>query len=134
MCWHLAYGLFCLADHGTWMLVRLMPGPSLLALIRRRPWFCCSARLPAPWRAFLQIRFARLLRQRCRVAGAGSSCLSRALVGRVLLDLIRVPNQLHIGMNRLEGPQKIPHAWLSCGATDLSPGQSSGGGCRILTL
>ena len=134
MCWHLAYGLFCLADHGTWMLVKLMPGPSLLALIRRRPWLWCSASPPASCRAFLQIRFARLLRQRCRSAGAGSSCLSRALLGRVLLDLIRVPNQLHIGMNRLEGGQKVPHAWLSCGSTDLSPGLSLGDGCRILTL
>jgi hypothetical protein len=134
MLWHLAYALFCLADHAVWLLVKLMPGSRLLALIRARPWRRCSPRLPPPWRTFLLLRFSRLLKQRCRGAGAGSSCLSRALLSRVLLDLIGVPNQLHIGMNRPDGPRRVPHAWLSCGPRDLSPGLSPGHGCRILTL
>lgn len=134
MLWHLAYSGFCLADHGTWLLVKLLPGPLVLALIRARPWRRCPLPLSERWRAFLLTRFSRLLKQRCRRAGAGSSCLSRALLTRVLLDLIGVPNQLHIGMNRLQGSSKVPHAWLSCGSRDLSPGPSSGDGCRILTL
>jgi hypothetical protein len=134
MRWHLAYALFCVADHGVWLLVKLLPGTSLLTLIRSRPWRRCRAPLPEPWRAFLRIRFGRLLVQRSRRAGPGSSCLSRALLTRVLLDLIGVPNQLHIGMNRLDGAGRVPHAWLSCGSLDLGRGVGSEAGCLILTL
>lgn len=134
MCWHLAYALFCLADHGTWLLVKLLPGTTLVALIRSRPWRHGRVSLPESWRVFLLLRFGRLHRQRSRRAGVGSSCLSRALLTRVLLDLIGQPNHLHIGMNRLDGAGRVPHAWLRWSSSDPGQGPGSEAGCHILTL
>jgi hypothetical protein len=57
-------------------------------------------------------RIAWLLRRRCRRAGWGSSCLSRSLSGRLLLDSIGVHNELHLGMSKFSDGRKVPHAWL----------------------
>ena len=32
----LAYGGFCLLDHGVWLLIQLLPGPVLIGLARQR--------------------------------------------------------------------------------------------------
>jgi len=129
-----AYGLLCLADHGVWLVVKLLPGPTLLGLIRSRPWRRWRICRDESRRKFLFPRISSLLQRRCRRAGIASSCLSRSLLGRVLLDLIGVPHQLHLGMGWLEGTRKVPHAWLSIGERELSPGLDPGAGCRILTL
>jgi hypothetical protein len=129
-----AYVCFCLADHGVWLLVKLLPGPVMLSLIRTRPWLRCQVALAEGKRNFLVPRVRSLLAERCQQAGWGSSCLSRSLLARILLDLIGVPNQLHLGMNRLTNSSRIPHAWLSMAGRELSPGLEGEGGCRILTL
>jgi hypothetical protein len=130
----LAYGMFCLGDHAVWLLVRLLPGPLLFRLIRQRPWRAFSPPVSESTRAYLLPRLRSLLAERCLLAGYGSSCLSRSLLARVLLDLIGVSNQLHLGMNRLPGRDRVPHAWLTVGERELSPGLDPGKGCRILLL
>ena len=43
----------------------------------------------------------------------GSSCLSRAILTRIILDLSRIPNNLSIGMTKNKKNIKIAHAWVS---------------------
>jgi hypothetical protein len=108
----LAYGCFCLLDHGIWIVIQLLPGPELIGLARRRPWKNWRLPLAAANQQFWRARIAWLLRQRCRRAGWGSTCLSRSLSGRLLLDLIGVSNELHLGMSKFTDGRKVPHAWL----------------------
>ena len=42
----------------------------------------------------------------------GQPGLSRSLSGRLLLDLIGVANELHLGMSKFSDGRKVPHAWL----------------------
>jgi hypothetical protein len=129
----LAYGLFVGFDHSIWILIQLLPGRTLMALARRRPW--CSLRLHMA--SFSQLRWrsriAWLLRVRCRYAGWCSTCLSRSLSGRVLLDLIGVANELHLGMSRFSDGRKVPHAWLSDPVTYrlFTPGLTPGAGVPL---
>jgi hypothetical protein len=74
------------------------------------------------------------LRQRCRRAAWGSSCLSRSLAGRLLLDLLGVPNDLHLGMERDLCGEPIPHGWLSSGERILTPGLDPRKGAHLITL
>ena len=110
----LAYGTFCLLDHGFWLLIQLLPGPVLISMARQRPWqFLSVAGLLSQesqqrWLA----RIAWVLRTRCRRASSASTCLSRSLSGRLLLDLIGVANELHLGMSKFSDGRKVPHAWL----------------------
>lgn len=130
----LAYTCFSLADHGIFLLVKLLPGKMLLALVRHRPWLRLQLSMAGHKRNFLLPRIRSLLAQRCRQSGWGSSCLSRSLLARILLDLIGIPNQLHVGMNSLTNSAKVPHAWLSVAGQDFSPGLDGKEGCLLITL
>jgi hypothetical protein len=108
----LAYGVFCLLDHCFWLLIQLLPGPLLIGLARKRPWQRFQRSLVPLAKQQWQARISWLLRTRCRRAGWGSTCLSRSLSGRLLLDLIGVANELHLGMSKFSDGRKVPHAWL----------------------
>ena len=108
----LAYSGFCLLDLSVWLLINLLPGAVLIGLARERPWQCLTPLLPPLAQQKWQARISWLLRTRCRRASWGSTCLSRSLSGRLLLDLIGVANELHLGMSQLSDGQKVPHAWL----------------------
>ena len=132
----LAYGGFCLLDHGVWLLIQLLPGPVLIGLARQRPWQRLKRSLPPLAQQQWQARIGWLLRTRCRRAGWGSTCLSRSLSGRMLLDLIGVANELHLGMSKFSDGRKVPHAWLvepSSGRL-LTPGLTPNAGVPLTQL
>ncbi len=124
-----SYGLFVLLDHGCWVVIQLLPGPRLMALVRQRPWRALRLRLSLAQRRRWGARVAWLLRTRCRRARWASTCLSRSLSGRLLLDLIGIANDLHLGMSKFSDGRKVPHAWLRDPRTGrlLTPGLSPGG-------
>jgi hypothetical protein len=123
------YGLFVLLDHVCWVVIHLLPGPQLMGLVRQRPWRVLRLPLPPSQRCRWQARIAWLLRTRCRRASWASTCLSRSLSGRLLLDLIGVANDLHLGMSKFSDGRKVPHAWLRDPRTGrlLTPGLGPGG-------
>ena len=41
-----------------------------------------------------------------------SSCLSRSITSRLILDLIGIKSKLRIGINKFQNGDKVPHAWL----------------------
>ena len=129
-----AYGLFCGLDHLIWFAVKLLPGPRLFALCRQRPWRRPPAFLNSADRERWLGRISWLLRQRCRRAAWGSSCLSRSLAGRLLLDWLGLPNELHLGMGRDPAGDTIPHGWLSSGGRNLTPGLDPRKGAHLITL
>jgi hypothetical protein len=129
----LAYGLFCLLDHGCWLLIQLLPGPRLMALARQRPWQRWQRALAPEQRQLWKGRIAWLLRRRCCRAGWGSTCLSRSLSGRLLLDWIGVANELHLGMSKFSDGRKVPHTWLRDPLSGrlFTPGLSPGAGAAL---
>jgi hypothetical protein len=128
-----AYGLLCGLDHGIWVAIQVLPGPVLMDLARRRPWQRVGIghlpQIQQRWRP----RIAWLLRVRCRRASLCSTCLSRSLSARLLLDAIGVPNELHLGMSLFSDGRKVPHAWLADPATGwcYTPGLTPGFGVPL---
>ena len=132
----LAYGGFCLLDHGIWLLIHLLPGPVLIGLARQRPWQCFQRLLPTLLQQQWQARISWLLRTRCRHASWASTCLSRSLSGRLLFDLIGVANELHLGMSKFSDGRKVPHAWLVDPSSGLlfTPGLTPNAGVPLTQL
>lgn len=130
----LAYGLLCVVDHSIWLLIQLLPGPTLIALARRRPWSRWQLRLTPARQQLWRGRLAWLLRVRCRRAGWASTCLSRSLSGRLLLDWIGVANELHLGMSKFSDGRKVPHAWLTDSQSGrlYTPGLTPGAGAPLI--
>ena len=128
-----SYGLFCLLDHSIWMLIQLVPGPVLMGWAKQRPWLHWRLQLAAAQGQLWRGRVIWLLRHRCRRAGWGSTCLSRSLSGRLLLDLIGVANELHLGMSKFSDGRKVPHAWLVDPQNGrlFTPGLSPGAGAPL---
>lgn len=128
-----SYSLFAVLDHLLWLLIQWLPGPRLLALARQRPWRRARLQLSGAQQRLWKDRVAWLLRTRCRRARWGSTCLSRSLGGRLLLDLIGVENALYLGMSKFSDGRKVPHAWLSDPRTGrlLTPGLTPGGGAPL---
>ena len=134
----LTYGAFCLIDHGFWLLIQLLPGAVLIGMAKQRPWQCLSFKA---WltRTSQQRWLARidwLLRTRCRRAGWGSTCLSRSISGRLIMDLIGVANELHLGMSKFKDGHKVPHAWLVEASSGrlFTPGLTPNAGVTLTKL
>jgi hypothetical protein len=129
----LGYGLYALLDHGCWLLIKLLPGPQLIGFARRRPWRRLQLPLSSIRRQRWLGRIAWLLRTRSRRAGWGSTCLSRSISGRLLLDLIGVANELHLGMSKFSDGRKVPHAWLRDPRSGrlFTPGLTPGAGAPL---
>ncbi|MFI0403452.1 MAG: lasso peptide biosynthesis B2 protein [Cyanobium sp.] len=134
MKWALATAAFALLDHLIWVVVHTLPGPRLIQLSRRRPWRRLVLPLSPQAQQWCYARIRSLLSRRCRQDPPASSCLSRSLAGRLLLDLIGVPNELHLGMSLFEDGRKVPHGWLTHGPRLLTPGLTPGHGAHLYTL
>lgn len=134
MRWTLAMAAFATLDHLIWIVVHTLPGPPLIRLSRGRPWRRFALELPAARQGWWFARIRSLLRRRCRQGPPASSCLSRSLAGRLLLDLIAVPNELHLGMNLFPDGRKVPHGWLTAGDRELTPGLTPGQGAHLISL
>jgi len=134
MKWALAMASFALLDHLIWVVVHTLPGPQLMRLSRQRPWRRLALRLSPQRQQGCYARIRSLLRRRCRQDPPASTCLSRSLAGRLLLDLIGVPNELHLGMSLFEDGRKVPHGWLTDGPRLLTPGLTPGYGAHLHTL
>lgn len=131
-----AYGMLCGLDHGIWIVIKIMPGSTLLDIVRRRPWQRAIMRLQPATQQLWYWRIAWLLRVRCRRATWCSSCLSRSLSGRLMLDWIGVANELHLAMSNVNEGRKVPHAWLADPHTKrtFTPGLSPGTGVPLIHL
>jgi hypothetical protein len=114
-------------------MIVLLPGPKLIGLARRRPWRLLQLPLSSISRQRWLGRITWLLRTRSRRAGWGSTCLSRSLSGRLLLDLIGVANELHLGMSKFPDGRKVPHAWLRDPQSGrlFTPGLTPGAGATL---
>ena len=104
----LAYSGLCLLDHSIWLLIQLVPGHWLMKIVTQRPWKSLKRSLPHLVQQRWQARIIWLIRARCHRARMFSSCLSRSLSGRLLLDLIGVENDLHFGMSKFSDGRKCP--------------------------
>ena len=118
------YGVFSIIDFSVWILIHILPGILLITLINSRPWLRYKLFIKPNDRKVWSCRFTWLLKTRSNRARICSSCLSRSLTGRILLDLIGVPNELHFGMSKFKNGRKVPHAWLCDAASGklLTPG------------
>ena len=132
----LSYVLFCLLDHSIWISIQMTPGHVLIGIAKQRPWKSRRLQLSATRQRIWQGRIIWVLQRRCRRASWGSTCLSRSLSGRLLLDLIGVANELKLGMNKFPDGHKVPHAWLVDPQTSrpYTPGITPGAGVSLIQI
>ena len=100
-------------DKVLWLIIKIAPDNFIKYLIQNRPFLNIS---------FLFIQFERMkfykyitysLIKLDKKNTFMSSCLSKSLLGRILFDSFRIPNVLHLGMEKSDKGTKVAHAWLT---------------------
>ena len=130
----ISYACFSLADHFIWILIVIAPDTFIFSLVRKRPWLKLKLKCSRKKLSYLALRIKSLLKQRSYKDHKFSSCLSRCILGRIILDMLGTHNELHIGMTVDNNRHKIPHAWLTCKDKMLTPGINKQTDCHIFTF
>ena len=97
-----------ISDNCIWIFINIIPGSLVLKIVRKKPWLI-----------FKQTNLSKkvilsLIWKRCTSTKLmASSCLSRAIVAKIICDICRFPSNLNIGMTKNKNGIKVPHAWVS---------------------
>jgi hypothetical protein len=126
-------GLFCVLDHGYWLLIQLLPGPRLMVLARQRPWQHWQRALSPERQQLWKGRcIAWLLHSRSRRAGIGSTCLSSPQ-RQTAAQSDRHAQRAASGHGKFPDGRKVPHAWLRDPYSGrlFTPGLTPGAGAAL---
>ena len=100
-------------DKLLWLFIKIFPDSFIKYLIQNRPFLNIS---------FLFIKFKPIKIYKYITYSLNnleknntfmSNCLSKSLSGRILFDCFRIPNVLHLGMEKNNNGTKVAHAWLT---------------------
>ena len=116
------YYFLVISDICIWIFINIIPGSLVLKIIKRKPWLI-----------FKQTNLTKkvilsLIWKRCTSTKLiASSCLSRAIITKIICDICRFPSNLNIGMTKNKNGNKVPHAWVSDPKSGkcLTPGLSN---------
>lgn len=97
-----------ISDHCIWIFLKIIPGSLVLKIMKKKPWLI----LKKP--NFSKKLILHLIWKRCTSPKlVASSCLSRAIITKIVCDICRFPSNLNIGMTKNKNGIKVPHAWVS---------------------
>lgn len=100
-------------DKVLWLIIKISPESFIIYLIQNRPFLNVSFLFikfkPFNFHKYIAYSIIKLDRKSTYM----SSCLSKSLLGRILFDCFRIPNVLHLGMEKKNKGTKVAHAWLT---------------------
>ena len=99
-------------DSSIWLIIKFLPNKLLWKSIKSRPLKFFNFSFKNKIRNKFKFFIKHLLNSITLNPFPLSSCLSRSVLGMILLDLISVENKLRIGIIKDINGEKITHAWL----------------------
>ena len=105
--------IFNLIDKILWIFIKLIPNKLLFYLIKKRHIKKVKLNFKNEKKIFLKEKLFLYLIDLDSKKIAMSSCLSRSILGSILLNLLNVPNKINLGITKLSCKRKSAHAWLT---------------------
>ena len=96
----------------VWLMIQILPGIFIQKLIIKRPTLKIRLRFIDQNNNRVRLFFKNIIRKSSKPNFIFSTCLSRAITGRLILDFFNMPNILQLGLIINENGDKCPHAWL----------------------
>ena len=96
----------------VWLLIQILPSIFIQNLIIKRPTLKIRLRFIDQNNNRVRLFFKNIIRKSSKPNFICSTCLSRAITGRLILDFFNMPNILKLGLIINENGDKCPHAWL----------------------
>ena len=102
------YWLFITSDICIWIFINITPGSLVIKILKKKPWLILKKT------TISKKVILNLIWERCTSTKLlASSCLSRAIITKIICDICRFPSNLNIGMTKDKNGIKIPHAWVT---------------------
>jgi len=95
-----------------WIMIQTLPGVFIQKLIIKRPTLKIRLRFIDQNNNRVRLFFKNIIRTSSKYNFIFSTCLSRAITGRLILDFFNMPNILQLGLIINENGDQCPHAWL----------------------
>ena len=106
------YIFFKNIDILVWLMIQILPSIFIQRLIIKRPTLKIRLRFIDQNNKRLRLFFKNIIRKSFQTNFILSTCLSRAITCRLILDFFNMPNILKLGLIINENGDKCPHAWL----------------------
>ena len=105
--------IFKFLDSIIWVGIKLIPNKFLFYLIKKRDLKKLRIYFKIEKKCFLKEKLFQYLIKQDSKDIQMSSCLSRSILGSMLLNLINVPNKINLGIVKSKSNEKTAHAWLT---------------------
>ena len=110
---------FTLLDTIIWIIIHLLPAKFVLKIINSRPWKILRINLSYKKTINFKTLLRRIILKRTYSVDIFSSCLSKSIAGRVILDIVNIPNRINLAIYLSNSGSKLPHAYLEDSKTGL---------------
>ena len=115
------YRLICFIDSFFWLIIMKLNAKFLFKLFAKRPWLIFSIQKKNIFLYKLIELIKKLILKRCNLNPSFSTCLSRSITARFVLDIFDIKNELYLGMTKNKEGKKVPHAWLVQEGIEITP-------------
>lgn len=103
---------FVLLDISVWLIIQIVPGPVVYKILKSRPWKVFCIKLQEKNALKLKLFLQNIIKVRIYSMNFLSSCLSKSISARIILDLFNIPNILKLSLYVSNNGKKKPHACL----------------------
>ena len=104
----LIYLNFFIFDTLVWLFLKIISGKILVTFLKKINFIS----LPFKIKKNHCLLFKNQLKKASFKKKILSSCLSKSITCKILLNLINSKSKLYLGINKFSTGEKIPHAWL----------------------
>ena len=111
--------LLTLLESVIFLLIKLLPSVIIFELAKKRYKFYFIQNLFIKNRVRIKIFLEKYLFSRVKVFKLATSCLSRSLLSKLVLDLIGVDNKINFSIIKDENGKKRHHSWVNCINLDI---------------
>jgi len=105
--------IFNLLDKIIWVFIKIIPNKFLLYLIKKRDFKKLRIYFKNEKKFLFKGKLFLYLKIQDDKDIKFSSCLSRSILGSIILNLINVPNKINLGIIKSSSNRKTAHAWLT---------------------
>ena len=99
-------------DRIIWFLISILPNKIILKFIKNNIKLSFLNFITNNIKNKIRIYFADALKSNVIYSQKYSSCLSKSLTGKHLLNIFGIESKIYLGMTIDSDGKKIPHAWL----------------------
>ena len=103
-----------LLESFIFLLIKLLPSVLIFELAKKRYKLFFIQNLFFKSRVSIKIFLEKYLFSRVKVFKLATTCLSRSLLSRIVLDLIGVDNKINFSIIKDENGKKRHHSWVNC--------------------